>query len=88
MNTRVLYSIECERDRQDKQWGGSKHDDEHNRDDWFEFVQWQIDKHKSLPGMQRIEQSRYALVKIAALAVRGIESIDRKEERNGINDHK
>jgi hypothetical protein len=79
MTPRILESIQCERDRQDKQWGGAEHDDHHSKDDWFEFIQWQIDSFKAQPGMQRVEQARYTLVKIAALAVAGIESIDRKE---------
>ena len=77
----ILQSIQCERDRQDQKWGGAEHDDQHSRDDWFEFIQWQIDAHKANPGVQRVAQARYSLVKIAALAIAAIESIDRREAK-------
>ena len=93
MNTRVLESISHiikERKKQDEQWGGAEHDDTHNTDDWFGFIEHQIQKYKEAPTKDRYSfyEPRERLVKIAALAVAGIESIDRKEEHNGINDHK
>lgn len=66
--------IEAERVRQDAQWGGASHDDGHPMLDWLDFIDHQITRARGLP-----HQIRDRLVKIAALAVAGIESIDRYE---------
>lgn len=72
MKSRVFGFIEVERARQDAQWGGPSHDDQHGPDDWLDYIQKQVDaaRNDSLSA----EDYRRRLVKIAALAVAGYES--------------
>lgn len=82
----VFKQIAVERERQDRQWGGHDHDDEHERPHWLNF----IDEHKarakkaiSRQTGQRearpdLDEYRKQLVEIAALAIAAIESHDRK----------
>lgn len=73
MNHKTIISINDERESQDKQWGGPKHDDTHDPVHFLRYIQHQIDK-----VTKENMNSRSRLVKIAALAVAGIESMDRK----------
>ena len=66
----VLLEIIEERRRQDKQWGGPKHDDEHSANDWRDFLREHIKK--SCSG-----DYRYQMIRVAALAIAAIESHDR-----------
>jgi hypothetical protein len=70
----VLADILGERARQDKQWGGAGHDDQHEMGDWLRFIKKQFDAADTT-----LEHSEYRsrLVKIAATAVAAIESHDR-----------
>jgi hypothetical protein len=68
--------IREERERQDKQWGGPAHDDEHTPSDFIGYVQRQCNLASLQLGDAAVSRSRF--VKIAALAVAAIESIDRK----------
>jgi hypothetical protein len=70
----IYKAIEEERLKQDKQWGGSNHDDEHTISDWYQFINTQMLKLMSV----RVDK-RLALIKIAALALAAIESWDRKQ---------
>lgn len=70
----IVDEIDAERDRQDAQWGGPEHDDEHTVGHWFNFIDYQSDRWEESTS---IAESRERLVKIAALAIAGIESIDR-----------
>lgn len=81
----ALRDVRRERARQDAQWGGPEHDDSHEPTDWPAFIQHQInrlkedlERHKD-EGEAAVEQFnvRDRLVKIAALALAGITSIDR-----------
>lgn len=76
----VFSDIRYERERQDAQWGGPEHDDEHDPKDWLHFIDKQtiagvfdVELGEQEPGSYRMR-----LVKIAALAVAAIESHDRK----------
>jgi hypothetical protein len=74
----ILAEVLAERDRQDEQWGGPKHDDDHIEQDWFAFIGNQIDKAERESFRLYAESTpRDRLIKIAALALAGIESIDR-----------
>jgi hypothetical protein len=78
----VLDEVCDERIRQDKQWGGDKHDDEHGPIEWLGFIDYQADKAISETAGLQTDRSiapyvRARLVKIAALAVAGMASIDR-----------
>ncbi|HEY8560489.1 MAG TPA: hypothetical protein VIL74_08935 [Pyrinomonadaceae bacterium] len=74
----IVEEIKQERTRQDEQWGGAKHDDEHYPVEFTRFVQEQIDKTWRCP--ENIENIRERFIKIAALAVAAVESIDRKRQ--------
>lgn len=86
MNREHLFvEISEERSAQDAQWGGEPHDDGHAPTEWFGFIENQIARAKQAlteqsqdnedPDTYRI--TRVRLMRIAALAVAGIESIDR-----------
>lgn len=63
----------AERDRQDEQWGGPAHDDTHDELDWSSYIDHQT--HKIVVADV---DKRQGFVKIMALAMAAIESIDRK----------
>lgn len=69
----VLNEIVKERENQDAQWGGSSHDDEHSSEDFAFFIELQLLKCQK----GKNDQTRERLIKIAALAVAAIQSIDR-----------
>lgn len=85
MHGAVLDAILAERGKQDAQWGGASHDDEVNcPSDWLTYIDRQIEKAIRETAPLMIDSKPYTdavrarLVKIAALAVAGIESMDRK----------
>ncbi|HRH45001.1 MAG TPA: hypothetical protein PKY82_25415 [Pyrinomonadaceae bacterium] len=71
----VLGQIETERDLQDDQWGGQTHDDTHFPVDWTT----QIAHHLEAANREIADYPKFRkrLLKIAALAVAGIQSQDR-----------
>ncbi len=72
----VIYSeIRNERTRQDKKWGGPDHDNNHSLSDWNRFIDHQQHEATYEPTLDDV---RYRLIKIGALAVAAVESIDRK----------
>lgn len=77
----ILLEVIQERERQDEQWGGPEHDDSHFIYEWLQFIDDQYEKgmHEWICGGGR-NKIRARLVKIAALAFAGIESIDRNGE--------
>lgn len=68
--------IRVERQNQDRQWGGPEHDDRHTFFDFKELIDRQASFIQKSRGDSAGNLQR--LVKIAALAVAVIESIDRK----------
>jgi hypothetical protein len=79
-----MQDIAVEREHQDKQWGGNGHDDAHETLDWFEYIDQQIDKsiqeNFGFTNEKNIAKfGRPRLIKIAALAIAAVESIDRRE---------
>lgn len=88
MSTESIYhEVGRKRVQQDHQWGGPEHDDQHVVDEWMNFIQAQIEKCddeviRYLPDEVAVSRlTRARLVKIAALAVAGIEAIDRQATR-------
>lgn len=69
---RAFADVLLERHRQDEQWGGPAHDDTHDEDEWAGYIEYQVRKINRSEGPER-----EAFVKIAALAVAAIQSIDR-----------
>ena len=74
-SSEIYIDIALERNRQDAQWGGPSHDDSHSTRDWAGFVEKQAREMWLKPTFS---EARERLVKIAALAVAGIESLDRR----------
>jgi len=69
---KVMGDVLAERTFQDEQWGGPEHDDGHTLADWRDYIVKQADRSVSSCD------ARACLVKVAALALAAIESLDRK----------
>lgn len=78
----IWLQIMHEREKQDAEWGGPDHDDEHTPLDWTSY----IEKHA---GKALSQHFRQQMIRVAALAVAAIESYDRKSGRSrvGAGDH-
>lgn len=77
-----LAEILAERARQDARWGGPAHDDRHPPATWLDLIDDQL----MAAGMEGDETTtaaviRARLVKVAALAIAGIQSLDRAGAR-------
>lgn len=71
--TEVTAELAMERALQDAQWGGPEHDDQHTPHDWAQYI------HNQLSMMfHREGEERDRFIKVAALAVAAVQSIDRK----------
>lgn len=70
---RIFGEIHTERQAQDARWGGAEHDDTHTPFEWTGFIGKQS---LSIVGPP-CKANRARFVKIAALAVAAIESMDR-----------
>ena len=71
----VFKEITKEREKQDKQWGGQVHDDTHNPSDWLVYMMKFMGRAAQYPFDAGIY--RDCMIKIAALAVAAVESLDR-----------
>jgi hypothetical protein len=71
----IINEITAERVNQDIEWGGSEHDDKH---DWFDWRQFLYKQMTNASMAYKEEQRRACLIKIAALAMAAVESMDRK----------
>jgi hypothetical protein len=76
MNQTTIDDILVERTFQDHQFGGADHDDRHDWFDWRGLIYHQL-SNLSMEGTDHARRDR--LVKVAALAVAAIESMDRKK---------
>ena len=72
----IYDEIKAERERQDAQWGGPEHDDRHAPIEWSSY-RARFERRGGQGASRRAN-----LVKIAALAVAEIESIDRRAPDN------
>lgn len=71
----ILDEIIQERKIQDAEWGGQRHDDTHDWYDWREIIYRQM----MLMSMESDDaRRRKRLIKVAAVAMAAVESIDRK----------
>lgn len=68
----ILCDIAAERARQDVQWNGASPDDKHTTNDFRQFIDIQSSK------LPMSKNPRQRLVKIAALAIAALESMNRK----------
>jgi hypothetical protein len=70
----IYLEIAEERVKQDEQWGGPEHDDEHTAFEWLGIITHYLGR-----GLINADVlSRKAMVQVAALAVAAIEWIDRR----------
>lgn len=74
----VYQEIQDERSRQDVQWGGHEHDDEHARHEWNGFIAHQMSAAATAVVQDDQSAWRERMIKIAALAVAAVESHDRR----------
>ena len=74
----IFAEIQDERARQDEKWGGPDHDDGHTSHDWIAYIVRHMGK-----GMYPAGPSvfRRQMIRVAALAVAAVESIDRSGSR-------
>ena len=77
----IWHEIQAERERQREEWGGDYHDDQHGPMEWVAI----LTKHagSAMPGklahrVASIQRFRTQMVKVAAIAVAAVESIDRR----------
>lgn len=77
----VIEQLVEERRVQDRQWGGSDHDDDHERSEWIEMVKDHLDRAKKANKKTGdIDEYRQQMLEVAALCVAAVESHDRKRE--------
>jgi hypothetical protein len=77
MTQHVIDEIDAERARQDVQWGGPAHDDQHHPDEWIDYINKQARAGWLAAVTPHPVEYRERLVKIAALAVAALESMTR-----------
>lgn len=74
----LFDAIHAERERQDRKWGGPRHDDEHSKRDWIAFI---VEQAADASKAVWPEEYETAMVKVAAVAVAAIESNARRVAR-------
>lgn len=76
----IYDEIRAERERQDAQWGGPDHDDEHGVNDWEgligDYIQLALEA-RMRTGNHDLTGWRTRMLQAAALAVAAIQSTDR-----------
>lgn len=74
-----LYAeIDFLRDEHVAEWGGPEHDDQHDPTDWIGYIDKQRDKALvAALGHEDVQAYRDRMVRIAALAMDGVASLDR-----------
>lgn len=81
----IFAEVVAERVAQDGKWGGPEHDDQHNEYDWLDFISERIGKIQPFDTSPAgLAQYRRRLVQTAALAVAGIQSLDRRQARGEV----
>ncbi len=76
LTTEAVGDITMERVLQDHQWGGPETDDQRSEAEWSEYIHRQLSKLFQDEGGALAARDRF--VKVAALAIAAIQSIDRK----------
>jgi len=81
----IITKIVKERERQDQQWGGAKHDDQHSVYDFVHYMEKFKDRIRrpSMPVDELLDQHEDSYLKIAALAIAGLEWIERRKQVKG-----
>jgi hypothetical protein len=78
----VLSELALIRDTQDRQWGGTVHDDHNEPWDWVAYITKSLGRSIVYPPTTKraLVSFRQELMKVAAIAVAAAQSIDRKLE--------
>lgn len=74
----ILERIVAERAQQDEQWGGPSHDDLHDLGDWTELIMQFCERADEDITDWNHPGYRDKMIKIAALAVAAIQSLERR----------
>jgi hypothetical protein len=75
----IYFDISSERERQDAKWGGAAHDKHHTVSDWVRFIHEHASKANEAASHGDIQRARARLIEVAALAVAGLEVLDKIE---------
>lgn len=77
----ILKDVADERERQDKRWGGPRHDDTHDCLDWAVIIQNQVN-HLQDDYVYHIgrEGQRKHYIRIMAVALAALESLERSNK--------
>lgn len=75
----ILQEFEAERKRQDQQWGGPIHDDQHQPDEWVGMIHEQLDKAEAaLLNDEGSETFRHHLRNAGTMCLAAMETLDRQ----------
>jgi hypothetical protein len=77
----VLAEIVLERLEQDAQWGGPGHDDQHDVNCWIAILARHVGLAANDEAATDLARFRRQMVRVAAVAVAAVESLDRKAAR-------
>lgn len=73
----VYDEVREERKKQDAEWGGPEHDDQHDAVDWLAFMRAHMKRARRINLDGETQGCRYQMIRVAALAIAGVESFDR-----------
>jgi hypothetical protein len=68
----LISEVLNERDQQDERWGGLRHDKNHSSKEWSIYIKKHLERWETETGNDK----RYAMIRVAALALAAIESYD------------
>lgn len=74
----VLLEVAVERAHQDKKWGGPEHDDQYTALEFLQLVERYAILARVMSSRGSPGKARHRLIRVAALAIAAVESIDRK----------
>lgn len=77
MKQNIYDEIRDERDRQDREWGGSEHDDDHSFNDFIAYIV----KHTGKAVAVSDNDQRRQMIRVAALAIAVVEKLDRQKPK-------
>jgi len=88
-NNNPLFEVERERDRQVAKWGGAEHDDQHSTQYFAQMIIEYAGWVRAMAIWARSPgKARRRLIQIAALAIAAVESIDRKNTEQTLEQEK
>jgi hypothetical protein len=82
----LLSEVASERIRQDETWGGAVHDDGHSTAEFAAYITDYAGRAGTAAMQDDVVLARKRLIQVAALAVAGVESIDRQRKPSSVDD--